>query len=126
MPLIPIEGGRAITPDEVAILEWLLDNAAVRDVAAYRSKPLSELRVVAGCDCGCVSLAFQPDGLGHGTILADALAVYPDAQMAGVMLWGHEGEIFWMEVNDYHPNSSHRILEIANLRAWDDPRLRKP
>ncbi len=31
---------RGITPHETAIIEWLLDNAYVRDVTIYRKKPV--------------------------------------------------------------------------------------
>jgi hypothetical protein len=117
MPQIPIEGGRSIAPGEITVLEWLLDNAGIRDVSAYRIRPLSELRVVSRCDCGCVSLTFQSGGWGNAKIIADARAAYPDGQLAGIILWGRDGEIVLMEVHDYHPNSSHRVLEIANLRA---------
>jgi hypothetical protein len=44
---------RPITRKEAAIVQWLLDHASVDDVTAYRAQPVEELRVVAGCDCGC-------------------------------------------------------------------------
>ncbi len=79
---------RDITPHEAAIVEWLLEHAAMRDVGAYRSKPIMALRVVSGCDCGCSSLDFGSNSSGPTTMLADAVAVYPDKQQAGLILWG--------------------------------------
>jgi hypothetical protein len=108
---------RAISPNEVAIVQWLLDHTAVGDVTAYRAHPVEELRVVGGCDCGCVSMDFQPGGFGHSKIVADATAVYPDGQKAGLILWGRDGELTALEVHDYHPGSSHRMPEISNLRT---------
>ena len=37
---------RAITAHEVEILRWMLEHAAVGDVAAYKALPLEELRVI--------------------------------------------------------------------------------
>jgi hypothetical protein len=59
-------------------------------------------------------------GAGAVQMLADAVAVYPDEQMAGLLLWGREGEIAWLEVHDMHPDASHRVPEIANLRTWEE------
>lgn len=69
---------RDITAHEAAIIEWLLDHAAVRDVTAYRTNPVTALRVVGGCDYGCSSLDFRTSGRGSETMLADAVAEYPD------------------------------------------------
>ncbi len=87
---------RAIRPNEIEILNWLLDHALI-DVTAYRLHPVEELHVVRECGCGCVSLYFRPT-LGNLQRLADELAVYPDGQRAGLMLWGRDGEIVWLEV----------------------------
>jgi hypothetical protein len=53
-------------------------------------------------------------------MVADALAVYPDAQQAGLILWGREGEIVWLEVYDCHPEASHRFPLISNMRTWEE------
>jgi hypothetical protein len=74
---------RAISPDELNVVNWLLDHALV-DVTAYRRRSVQELRVVGGCGCGCTSLYFEPKGrLGKVRMLANELAVYPDGQRAG-------------------------------------------
>ena len=115
-----VETGRAITPHEAAILRWLLDNAPKGDVAAYRECQLEQLRVVGGCQCGCSSLDFLPDTRG-ARIVADALAVYPDGQKAGLILWGRDGEMVSLEVYDLHPEASRRVPEIADLRNYYGP-----
>ena len=53
-------------------------------------------------------------------MLADELAVYLDGQRAGLMLWGREGKIVWLEVYDCEPGSSHRIPDVSNLCTWED------
>jgi hypothetical protein len=110
---------RGITAHEAAIIEWLLEHAAMRDVTAYRTNPVTALRVVGGCDCGCSSLDFHSNSSGPTTMLADAVAVYPDKQQAGLILWGRDGEIVMLEVYEMHPVAD-RVPEIADLRRYED------
>src|SRR4051794_11498084 len=108
---------RAMTQDEASVVTWLLDHAQV-DLTAYRQQSVQNLRVVGGCSCGCASLYFVPDVRpGKAQILADELAVYPDGQQAGLILWGREGRITWLEVYDCDLGSSHRIPHVSNLRT---------
>ncbi len=53
-------------------------------------------------------------------MLADELAIYPDGQRAGLILWGLEGEIVMLEVYDCQPGSSHRFPDESNLCTWHD------
>ena len=110
---------RDITAHEAAIIEWLLDHAAMRDVTAYRAKAIPALRVVGGCDCGCASLDFLSKTSGPATMLADAVAVYPDKKQAGLILWGRDGEIVMLEVYEMDPVAD-RVPEIADLRRYED------
>lgn len=110
---------RDITAHEAAIIEWLLEHAATRHVSAYRTNPVTALRVVGGCDCGCSSLDFHSDSSGPTTMLADAVAVYPDKQQAGLILWGRDGAIVMLEVYEMHPVAD-RMPGIADLRRWED------
>jgi hypothetical protein len=109
---------RPVTPEEIAVLRWLLENAPVGDIAAYRELKVEDLRVVAGCDCGCVSALFESDQRGI-KMIADALAVYADGEQANLILWGRAGRITWLEVCDVGPKSAHRMPAIANLRRWE-------
>lgn len=111
---------RAISPNEVEVVKWLLDHALV-DVTAYRFQPVEQLRIVGGCPCGCTTLHFQPPELLKGKrMLADELAIYPDGQQAGLILWGREGEIVMLEVYDSQLGSSHRFPDVSNLSTWED------
>jgi hypothetical protein len=111
---------RDISPNEVEVVKWLLDHASA-DVTAYRLQPVEQLRVVGGCGCGCTSLHFKPvEQLRGKKMLADELAIYPDGQRAGLILWGHEGAIVMLEVYDCQPRSSHRFPDVSNLCTWDD------
>ena len=111
---------RPIRPNAVKVVNWLLDHALV-DVTAYRLHPAEGLRVVGECGCGCASLYFEPEGQrGNVQMLADQLAVYPDGQQAGLILWGREGEIVWLEVYDFQPESSRRVPDVSSLCTWDE------
>jgi len=111
---------RAISSNEAEVVTWLLRNAAACDVAAYRLPPVEKLRVVGGCECGCASLDFEPKGqVGSGHMLADGVAVYPDGQKAGLILWGREGQIVWLEIYETVPGSSRRFPEISQLYTWE-------
>ena len=111
---------RAISRNEVKVIEWLLDHALV-DVTAYRHQPVEQLRVVGGCTCGCTTLHFKPlEQLIGKKRLADELAIYPDGQQAGLILWGLEGEIVMLEVYDAQPGSSHRFPDVSNLCTWEE------
>jgi len=112
---------RAIAPNEAAVVQWLLDHAPVRDVSAYRTHPVEELRVIPGCQCGCSSLDFQPRAWGGAQIIADALAVYSDGQQAGLILWGRAGQVVLLEIYDCHPGASHRFPELSDLRDYSGP-----
>jgi hypothetical protein len=109
---------RAIRPNEVEILNSLLDHALI-DVTVYRLHPVEELRVVKECGCGCASLYFNPT-LGNLQRIADELAVYPDGQRAGLMLWGRDGAIVLLEVYDFEPGSSQRVPDVSNLCTWEE------
>jgi hypothetical protein len=109
---------RGLTTHEAAVVEWLLDHAPMRDVSAYRNS-ITALRVVGGCDCGCSSIDFHSNTSGPKIILADAVAVYPDKQQAGLILWGRDNQIVMLEVYEMHP-VANRVPEIADLRRYED------
>jgi hypothetical protein len=70
---------RAISPNEVEVVNWLLNHALV-DVTGYRLHAVEELRVVGRCGCGCASLYFEPEGQrGKVHMLADELAGRADS-----------------------------------------------
>jgi hypothetical protein len=109
---------RAITESEIEILNWLFDHAPVGDVAPYRER-LEQLRVYepTKCRCGGTCLSFVHDEGKGLTMLADAVAVYSDGQMADLLLWGREGQVIWLEINEWGQDSSRRFPTIADLVA---------
>ena len=111
---------RPIVQHEAGVVRWLLDHATIGDGVVYRAAPVEQLRVVHGCECGCASLYFETkQSGGRARIIADALAVYADGQQAGLILWGRDGRIVWLEIYDCDLGASHRFPEIDNLRTWE-------
>jgi hypothetical protein len=110
---------RSVTAEEAAVVQWLLDHAAMTDVTPYRVHATGELWVIGGCNCGCTSIHFNGDRRA-AKIIADGLAVYPDGKRAGLILWGRDGAILSLEVYDFHPGASHRFPGIADLRTWEE------
>jgi hypothetical protein len=45
-----------------------------------------DLHVVDQCQCNCVSIDFETAGQVGGTVIADAVATWPDGSRAGIML----------------------------------------
>jgi len=110
---------RPIQPNEIAVLQWLLDHAAMGDASGSEYR-LDDLRVVpTACQCGCASLDFEIGGWGGARILADALVLYPEGKKAGLILWGKNGRITGLEIYDLDPKASHHFPELANLRTWE-------
>ncbi len=111
---------RAITEPEIAVLQWLLEYAAVGDIAAYQAQALDQLQTRPCCD-KCAGLLFQDTQPRVGfEMLADALAVYPDGQVAGVLLWASGGEFAWLELHDtFTDGTAMRFPGTSDLRTWE-------
>lgn len=110
---------RCISAFEAAVVQWLLEHAAVGDVTPYRIPLVHELKVLKGCECGCSSLDFQPDAWTGADIIADAVAVYPDGRQAGLILWGRGGEIVCWRSTIAISDASQRFPEVSNLQRLE-------
>ncbi len=81
------------------------------------------LDFIRGCTCGCTTLHFNPlERLVRKKRLADELAIYPDGQQTGLILWGLEGEIVMLEVYDAQPGpptAFQRCLTCVLGKSWD-------
>jgi hypothetical protein len=111
---------RELREEEVAVLRWLLEHAAVGDVSDYRASASGELRARPCCDA-CAGLVFDELPRLSLTMLADALAVYPDGEVAGVLLHGYEGRLAWLELHDTMADgTAKRFPAVGDLRTWEE------
>jgi hypothetical protein len=46
--------------------------------------------------------------------------VYSDGQQAGLILWGCEGEIIWLEVYEGNTEATRRLPKISDLRTFEE------
>ena len=111
---------RPLSADELAVVQWLLENAATGDRSAVDLQAVRRLRVVSQCACGWGSIEFVERGQGAGTVVvADAMAAWPDGARAGVILWSKNGKLSGLEVYDCTPGASMRALTHALLRTYE-------
>jgi hypothetical protein len=92
---------RDLTPNELQLLEWLLENGSPEAVS-YKPQ-LSEVRVVSRCSCGCPSIDLavgerNSRTVGPTTILCDAHGHSPEGISLMVTLHAREGELSELEV----------------------------
>jgi hypothetical protein len=122
---------RRILPDELAVVRWLLANAANKDVSDYEPEALEGSSVVQGCTCGCASIDFvygepaKPEDARRvrraNDIIAEGFALWPDGARAGVMLWGSEGRFLGIELYDLGGGEAmRRFPTLQVLRRWED------
>lgn len=96
-----IPDDRPLTPDEVALVRWLLDRGTVS--AAEFLPQLADTRVVSRCGCGCASVDFAvrgmvpPFGDGMG-ILADFEYRTTGGHMCGAFVYERAGLLTGLEV----------------------------
>ena len=112
--------GRPATDAEVAVVRWLLKEAAVGP--SPHDVDLASARVVSGCDCGCTSFDFLPlESDAAPKPVASAVAEWPDGTAAGVILWASEQRVHGVEVHDLDEGTSRRNVSADLLRVWPTP-----
>jgi len=93
---------RAITDDELAVLERALAVAATEEGAPHLAMQARSLQVVGRCECGCASVDFLASPPGKTPrVVADAVAKSPTGEDLGVIVWAHEGSLVGLEVYSY-------------------------
>jgi len=119
-----VSNRRPLSADELAVVQWLLENAFTGDSNAVDTEAVRRLHVVSQCACGCGSIEFVERPQGEGAVIvADAMAAWPDGARAGVILWSRSGELSGLEVYDCTPGASMRALTPALLRTYESGSL---
>ena len=108
---------RPATPEERALVEWLLTRATVGPEYQPFLTQIAMLRVVAKCGCGCPSVDFQPHGQASGaTIVAHAFGVAPEGTAVGVLLWARASHLSGLEVYGREATQSFTLPRPGDLR----------
>ena len=89
-----IDVDRELTPDEVALVRWLLEHGEPR--AAHAISQLGKARVVSRCGCGCASVDFSVDGVRpSGRVGMDVVSDYwwrtPRGNLCGAFVFLRNG-----------------------------------
>jgi len=109
---------RPITPEEAAIIQWLLVHPDPGEPASAAGLTVSELCVVATCDCGCRSVDFVLDRTGERQV-RDACSSFLDGVQGGVILWAIGDALAALEFYDLDEGASRRLPAVSELRTWE-------
>ncbi|GAB2524798.1 hypothetical protein [Lysobacter humi (ex Lee et al. 2017)] len=89
---------RSIHPQEAAVIKAALAAAPTAACTPEIVASVPNLRVTAGCECGCATVWFGPAGAAStGSIVADARAT-AGTQDIDVIVWASEQEIVGLEL----------------------------
>lgn len=91
---------RPISGDELAVVRQALSVALKRDSLQIPDEALENLTVVAECECGCRSVAFEC-GAGVDQQIADGVGVLASGDHIDVVVWGRNSEIASLEFVDH-------------------------
>jgi hypothetical protein len=90
---------------------------------------LGRMRVVEICDCGCASFEMEPDGAsepstGYGHQLADAYGTTPDGKAVGLILWGFDERVTYLELYSLAAKPPFALPApdtLADVPPWPQP-----
>jgi hypothetical protein len=106
---------------EIAVIEWLIENASMVGSLAHLRDSVRGLRVVGRCHCGCASVEFVDGGQADGArVIADAIGSDSAGRECGLILWSLEGRISGLEVYEHDGDSSKEIPAVATLKPWKE------
>jgi hypothetical protein len=114
----PTRMKRPVTPEEAAVIQWLLVHPGPREPTSLAGLAVSELCVVATCDCGCRSVDFVLDRTGERQV-RDACISFADGVQGGVILWAIGDALAALEFYDRDEGASRRVPTVSELRTWE-------
>jgi hypothetical protein len=108
---------RAITADEASVVRWLLTNSnGLNGLAAS----VDELKVVAGCECPCLSVDFKPEGrTSKYRILSEGIGTADNGEHLEVVLWGNDKEISALEIIKFSEQPLKKLPAAGTLKTWE-------
>ena len=111
---------RGIRSREAAVVRTTLERASTLDKCRGLIAQVEALRVVGGCECGCDSVDFEPNGQAPpAQIIADAIGTTPVGGQVGVLIWGSEERIGSLEIYDLGAGDEDlRLPSIESIEPW--------
>lgn len=110
---------RWISPEELAVVDWLVRNVKPEGSLEHLLTSLPALRVVGGCDCGCASVDFEEGGQClPSSPIVDAIGKSTEGVGLLVMLWGREDAVTGLEVVGTERGSARILPDPASLTVW--------
>jgi hypothetical protein len=109
----PRIGPRPLTPEELVLVTWLVENAEPRGRLERLADSIQRIKVVSKCGCGCASVDFErTSALGTRQSLVEAVGEAVTGEALLVILWGNDEELGGLDVMD---------LAGSNLNALPVP-----
>jgi hypothetical protein len=115
-----ITADRPISPSEIAVIQVMLERAAVDPSCQRLAADVERLRVIDRCACGCDSVEFKAhDADRPSTLIADGTGVTPSVGQVGVIIWGTAKTVTGIEVYDLGAGADDIRLPIpSSIRPW--------
>jgi hypothetical protein len=91
---------RPLTPEELALLNWLLEHGLPE--AKTFAPQVEKIRATPWCNCGCPSISLHVDqdaalGTSSNSVISDAVGLTPDGKKIGVLLFQKDGKLTLLE-----------------------------
>jgi len=111
---------RPISDAEAAVVERVLDVAAVTDDAPALRTQVRSLQVISRCGCGCATIGFKhlTEGDRPGRMVADASGKAPDGDVVGIIVWAFGPDLAELEIYNYSERAA-RLPALTSIRGWD-------
>jgi hypothetical protein len=111
---------RPISPPEIAVIQVMLERAAVAPEYSLLGSDLSRLRVVERCSCGCDSVDFKKyDPQARSKPIADGTGETVSGGQVGVIIWGTSDAVTGIEVYDLGAGENDiRLPSPDSVRPW--------
>ncbi len=123
------EPKRTATSQEQEIVRTALLHAPTESFVEQLLSLVSELQVVAYCECGCGSVEFDapPKSNEQAKPIADGLAKTPKGGDLGIIVWGTASTITGLELYDMGAGDEDKVLPVpSTILPWEAGHAAQP
>jgi hypothetical protein len=114
---------RPLTPEELALLNWLLEHG-LPEAKTFASQ-VGKIRATPWCDCGCPSISLHvedgaPLGIGSRSPIADVVGTTPEGKKVGLLLFQKDGKLDLLEEYELDViEGDWGFPVIDSLQTWE-------